>query len=149
MIESIDIHSSIAVYRQIENYFQFAIVSGRLKSDERLPTVREISEHLKVNTNTVAKAYRNLEVMGLVYTRRGMGVFVSNDAGKMCGEACRRRIIQRMHEVISEANAAGMLRKEVLAVVNASLAADSSPYGEVPTEVVGAVGGRNGKKVGK
>jgi DNA-binding transcriptional regulator YhcF (GntR family) len=77
MIPSIDIHSSIAVYQQIENHIQFAIVSGRLKPDERLPTARELSEKLELNPNTVAKAYRDLEVMGLVYTRRGMGVFVN------------------------------------------------------------------------
>src|SRR5689334_5145904 len=74
MLASIDIHSTVAVYIQIENHIQFAIASGKLKAGDQLPSVRELSERLNVNPNTVAKAYRDLEVMGLLYTRRGMGV---------------------------------------------------------------------------
>ena len=77
MLSSIDIHSSVAVYVQIENHVQFAISSGKLKPGDQLPSVRELSERLEVNPNTVAKAYRDLEVMGLLYTRRGMCVFVN------------------------------------------------------------------------
>ena len=65
MLTNIDIHSSVAVYVQIENQVQFAIASGKLKAGDQLPSVRELSERLEVNPNTVAKAYRDLEVMGL------------------------------------------------------------------------------------
>ncbi len=74
MMENINIYSDVAVYEQIENHVQFAIASGRLKSGDQLPTVRALSEKLDINPNTVAKAYRDLEVMGLLYARRGMGV---------------------------------------------------------------------------
>jgi DNA-binding transcriptional regulator YhcF (GntR family) len=53
MFESINIHSSVAVYVQIENTVQFAVASGRLKADDQLPSVREASEKLNVNPNTV------------------------------------------------------------------------------------------------
>jgi GntR family transcriptional regulator len=135
MLESIDIHSSVAVYVQIENHVQFAIASGRLKPGDQLPSVRELSERLGVNPNTVAKSYRDLEVMGLLYTRRGMGVFVNKSIDAKCREDCRRRIIARLHEVVAEAKAAGMTRKDVVDVVEASLAVDASPYGETPAAV--------------
>jgi len=135
MLSSIDIHSSVAVYVQIENHVQFAIASGRLKAGDQLPSVRELSERLGVNPNTVAKAYRDLEVMGLLYTRRGMGVFVNKGIEVKCREDCRRRIIGRLHEVVAEAKAAGMVRKEILEVVEASVALDVSPYGETPASL--------------
>ena len=80
MFENINIHSSVAVYVQIENAVLFAVASGRLKAGDQLPSVIEASKKLKVNFNTVAKAYRDLMVMGIVYTRRGMGVFINKDA---------------------------------------------------------------------
>jgi GntR family transcriptional regulator len=136
MLSSIDIHSSVAVYVQIENHVQFAIASGRLKPGDQLPSVRELSERLGVNPNTVAKSYRDLEVMGLLYTRRGMGVFVNRNIEAKCREECRKRIIGRMHEVVAEAKAAGMTRKEIVEVVEASLGVDASPYGETPPELL-------------
>ena len=136
MIQNIDIHSSVAVYVQIENHVQFAIASGRLKPGDRLPSVRELSERVGVNPNTVAKAYRDLEVMGLVYTRRGMGVFINKDIETKCGHDCRKRIIGRFFEVVAEAKAAGMSRKEVLTIVEASIAVDATPYGETPSSLI-------------
>lgn len=136
MIPSIDIHSSVAVYVQIENHVQFAIASGRIKATDQLPSVRELSERLGVNPNTVAKAYRDLEVMGLLYTRRGMGVFINKGIEAKCREDCRKRIIGRMYEVVAEAKAAGMVRKDILEVVEASVAAEGSPYAPAPSSVL-------------
>ena len=136
MLASIDIHSSVAVYVQIENHIQFAIASGKLKATDQLPSVRELSERLKVNPNTVAKAYRDLEVMGLLYTRRGMGVFIQKGVDGKCREDCRRRIVMRLHEVTSEAKAAGMNKKEVTEVVEKSMSLESTPYGETPPSIL-------------
>ena len=136
MIPSIDIRSSVAVYVQIENQVQFEIASGRLKAGDQLPSVRELSERLQVNPNTVAKSYRDLEVMGLLYTRRGMGVFVNKGIESKCREDCHRRIIGRLHEVIAEAKAAGMTDKQIDEVVAKSVASDSAPYGVTPDSVL-------------
>lgn len=136
MLSSIDIHSSVAVYMQIENHVQFAIVSGKLKADDQLPSVRELSERLGVNPNTVAKAYRDLEVMGLVYTRRGMGVYINKGIEARCYEDCRRRIIVRFHEVVAESKAAGLTKKDISEIVDKSMSVESSPYGETPAEIL-------------
>lgn len=136
MMANVDIDSEVAVYVQIENHVQFAIAAGRLKAGDQLPSVRELSERLKVNPNTVAKSYRDLEVMGLLYTRRGMGVFINQGAESKGREKCRTRLVSRLHEVAAEAKAAGMDEKEVLEVVRKSYASASSPYGEVPAAVL-------------
>ena len=136
MFENINIHSSVAVYVQIENTVQFAVASGRLKAGDQLPSVREASEKLNVNPNTVSKSYRDLEVMGIVYTRRGMGVFINKGAEAKCKEDTRQRILGRLHEVVSEAKAAGMTAQDIKAVCNASCAIDAEPYGETPASLL-------------
>lgn len=136
MLSSIDIHSSVAVYVQIENHVQFAIASGRLKPGDQLPSVRELSERLNVNPNTVAKSYRDLEVLGLLYTRRGMGVYVNKGVEVKCREECHRRIIGRMHEVLMEARAAGMSERDINGLVKMSLSASTNPYAEAPSDLL-------------
>jgi len=102
-----------------------------------------LSETLGINPNTVAKAYRDIEVMGIVYTRRGMGVFVNKGIEAKVREDCRKRIVGRLHEVVSEAKAAGMSARDVKEMCNASFASGGDPYGEVPSVVMAA-----GKKLG-
>lgn len=136
MLLTIDINSNVAVYVQIENQVQFAIAAGKLKAGDQLPSVRELSERLGVNPNTVAKAYRDLEVMGLLFTRRGMGVFVNKGIENKCREECRRRTLARIHETVAEARAAGMEREELVEAVVKSFELDAEPYGDTPPEVV-------------
>lgn len=136
MFENINIHSSVAVYVQIENTVQFAVASGRLKAGDQLPSVRELSEKLGLNPNTVAKSYRDLEVMGIVFTRRGMGVYINKGVESRCNETCRRNTVARLHEVVSEAKAAGMSASEIKSVCTASCALEAEPYGETPASLL-------------
>jgi len=76
MIIKIDYLSGIPVYRQIMNTVKEEIASGRLIKDDELPSVRALSMQIKVNPNTVARAYRELLNEGLVYSRQGMGFYV-------------------------------------------------------------------------
>jgi GntR family transcriptional regulator len=136
VLENINIHSSVPVYVQIENHVQFAVASGRLKPGDKLPSLQKLAATLKVNFNTIAKSYRDLEVMGIVYTRRGMGVFINKGAEAKCKEDCRRRIVARLHEVVAGAKAAGMSSQEVKAVCAKSYASDGDPYDETPQAVL-------------
>lgn len=136
MLCNIDIHSSVAVYVQIENQVQFAIASGRLKPGDQLPSVRELSERLGINPNTVAKSYRDLEVMGLLYTRRGMGVFINKGVEARVREEARKRVIARLHEVAAEANAAGMSETEILDIVRRSVRSGGAPYAGAPVDLL-------------
>jgi len=64
------------LYAQLTRAIQFAIVTGRLQIGEQLPTVRQLAVELRVNANTVAKVYAELERLGVLETRRGVGTFV-------------------------------------------------------------------------
>lgn len=142
MLSNVNIHSSIAVYIQIENDIRFAIASGKLKAGDQLPSVRELSERLEVNPNTVAKSYRDLEVMGLLYTRRGMGVYIQKGVESKCKEDVRKQIVGRLHEVASEAKAAGLSPADVKEVIEASLKSDAGLYGDVPSGLLGLAKGK-------
>lgn len=146
MLSGVDINSSVAVYVQIENHVQFAISSGRLLPGDQLPSVRELSEKLDVNPNTVAKAYRDLEVMGLLYTRRGMGVFINKNIEAKCREDCRRRIIARLYEVVAEAKASGMENKDITDAAQKCIAAAAMPYGQTPPAILTLAKGGAAKK---
>jgi GntR family transcriptional regulator len=64
-------------YRQIIDQIKFGIASGNLKTREQLPTVRSLAVELKVNLNTVAKAYKELEIQNILETQQGTGTFIS------------------------------------------------------------------------
>ena len=139
MFDKININSSVSAYAQIENEAMFAVASGALKAGDRLPSAQELGKRVNINANTVAKAYRDLQVMEIVYTRRGMGVYINEGAEAKCQEVCRKRIVGRMYEVISEAKAAGMSAVDINSVVKASFESGGSIYGEIPAAVL-AVG---------
>ena len=136
MLERVNIRSSVSVYEQIENQVKFAIASGRLKGTDQLPSIKELGDRLGINFNTVAKAYRDLEVMGLIYTRRGMGCFIQKGVQQKCREDCFIRIAKRINEVVQEAKAAGIPKKFLHSIIAKSLQADAELYGEPPKELM-------------
>ena len=73
----LDPKSGIPFYRQIIDQIKFGIASGSLKIGEQLPTVRSLAVELKVNLNTVAKAYKELEIQDVLETQQGTGTFIS------------------------------------------------------------------------
>ncbi len=72
----IDSRSAIPVYEQLKRQIRLRIVSGRLADDEKLPSIRELATILRINPNTVVKAYNHLESDGFVTSRKGLGFFV-------------------------------------------------------------------------
>ena len=73
----LDYSSGIPIYRQIIDQIRFGISSGQLKLGEQLPTVRALAVELKVNLNTVSKAYKELEIKNILETQQGTGTFIS------------------------------------------------------------------------
>ena len=73
----VDAHHPTPLYAQLERSIRFAIATDKLRIGERLPTVRQLAVDLRINANTVAKVYAELERAGVVETRRGVGTFVS------------------------------------------------------------------------
>lgn len=74
----LDYSSGVPIYRQIIDQIRFGIVSGQLKLGEQLPTVRALAVELKVNLNTVSKAYKELEIKNILETQQGTGTFINN-----------------------------------------------------------------------
>lgn len=88
----IDNASDRPVYLQIIDQFKRDIAVGRLRKDERLPTVRQLAQQLAINPNTIAKAYRQLEQEGIIVTKAGAGTFVASLDSHL-SRAVRKRII--------------------------------------------------------
>ena len=82
MLVSIDASDRTPIYAQLERAFRAAIAAGRLQPGEQLPTVRQLAVELRVNANTVARVYAELERAGVFETRRGVGSFVRMGAAE-------------------------------------------------------------------
>ena len=74
---ALEFHSGIPVYKQIIHHVQSAVAAGRLAEGDQLPTIRALHEKLEVNPNTVAKAYRELQHLGIISAEHGSGCFVA------------------------------------------------------------------------
>lgn len=74
---NLDPKTGVPFYRQIVDQIKFGIAKGNLKVGEQLPTVRALAVELKVNLNTVAKAYKELEILNVLETQQGTGTFIS------------------------------------------------------------------------
>ena len=88
---AIDSHDPTPLYAQLERAVRIAIATGRLEVGERLPTVRELAVTLRINANTVAKVYGELERAGVLETRRGVGTFVRDGGVGLDHRAERER----------------------------------------------------------
>lgn len=73
----IDTKHPTPLYHQLERSIKFAIATGKLRIGDQLPTVRQLAVDLRINANTVAKVYTELERAGILQTRRGVGTFVN------------------------------------------------------------------------
>jgi len=80
---NIDFSSSVPVYRQVIQAIKLEMLSGRLQPGNQLPPIRELAKILKLNPNTVAKAYYNLEEEGLIESKRGSGNWVNYKNNKL------------------------------------------------------------------
>jgi GntR family transcriptional regulator len=76
----LDPKTGIPFYRQIIDQIKFGIASGNLKAGEQLPTVRSLAVELKVNLNTITKAYKELEIQNILETQQGTGTFISKSS---------------------------------------------------------------------
>ena len=76
---ALDLHTGVPVYRQLIDQVRAGIASGSLAAGDQLPTVRQLAVDLEINPNTVMRAYRELELGGLLETHQGTGTFISSE----------------------------------------------------------------------
>ncbi len=100
--------SGVPFYRQIIDQVLARIASGGLEPGDRLPTVRSLAVDLAVNLNTVARAYKELEIRGVLTTQQGSGTFVSAQKVDTSEVEQRRRLNQLLDEFLARAAAQGL-----------------------------------------
>ncbi len=100
----IDTQSGIHFYRQIVEQLKIAVAGGRLSPGDRLPTVRQLAVDLAVNPNTVVRAYRELEMEGVIETQQGSGTFVGKERPKIDELERRRMLDQIVNELLARAS---------------------------------------------
>lgn len=105
------------LYRQIMRQIQQLIASGRLQEHDELPAVRVLAEHLVINPNTVVRAYRELEVAGLLYKKRGAGTYVASGTTRFTDEECRRILAEKADALLVEGRNLGFALDELVAIL--------------------------------
>jgi GntR family transcriptional regulator len=111
----LDAASGVPFYRQIIDLILGGIATGALTPGEQLPTVRALAVDLQVNLNTVAKAYKELEIRGVLATQQGSGTFVSQAEVRRDEVERRRQVVQLADELLARAAAMGVPLAELLA----------------------------------
>ena len=124
-VVSLDSRDRTPIYAQLDRGLRAAIVAGRLRVGDQLPTVRQLAVELKVNANTVARVYSELEREGVFETRRGVGTFVR--AGGTTARSPRehqRRLDAFVTRVLADAATAGFGAEELMSQLRRHQAGD-------------------------
>jgi len=119
-IVSIDPRDRTPIYAQLERGLRAAIATRRLVPGDQLPTVRQLAVTLRVNANTVARVYSELERAGVIVTRRGVGSFIAADSTKAHPpRQHERRLRTFVTRLLADADAAGFTIDDVLTALQA------------------------------
>jgi GntR family transcriptional regulator len=121
----LDADSGVPVYRQLIDQVAGAIASGSLAAGNQLPTVRQVAVDLAINPNTVMRAYREMEIRGILETQQGTGTFISSQKPKRPDADRQRQLTQLVSDFLARAGAAGFTVEELLEQIN-------EPYADRP-----------------
>ena len=122
LILQIDFRSGLPIYIQIVNQVQAQIAAGILKPGDQLPTVRALAEELRVNFNTVARAYRILDEARIISTQQGRGTYITEIPPPKVTEKLRKEALEALTQrYISEAERLDFSKDEVIEMVQVQL----------------------------
>jgi GntR family transcriptional regulator len=117
---SIDSRDATPIYAQLERALRASIATGKLQPGSQLPTVRQLAVELRINANTVARVYAELERAGVIETRRGVGSFISaTPAQAHPPREHERRLRAFVTRVLADADAAGFTIDDLMAALRA------------------------------
>jgi GntR family transcriptional regulator len=111
---AIDLRSGMPVYRQLIDQVRSGIASGSLTAGDQLPTVRQLAVDLAINPNTVMRAYRELELGGLLETHQGTGTFIANKKLQKNSAERERQLGQMAGEFAARTGAAGFTLEDLI-----------------------------------
>lgn len=121
MFINIDPTGEIPIYEQIVRQIKFAAAGGVIRPGELIPSVREVASELAVNPNTVAKAYRQLQIEGVVESVRGRGLQLTGESAQRCREERARLVRLRLREAIGEARQSRLPDEQIRQIIEQEL----------------------------
>lgn len=121
MVFQINFKSGMPVYLQVVDQVKAAAASGALQPGEGLPSIRPLAEDLRVNRNTIAKAYSELESLGVIETLPGKGCFLKANHSPLRKEVRRKLLTEDVDQAIVKAHHFQVPRAEFLELVNERL----------------------------
>jgi len=116
----VDPRSPVSPGDQLADQVRFAVAAGRIGVGERLPSVRDLARLVRLNPNTVSRAWRELELTGVLESRRGSGMFVAPGAIEVARTFRTRALAERLGRAVGDALAAGLAEGEVLDLARAA-----------------------------
>jgi GntR family transcriptional regulator len=111
----IDSKSGVPYYRQIIEQVKFAVARGDLRPGDQLPTMRQLAVDLSINPNTVIRAYKEMEIEGLLETHQGSGTFLTDRKPEINRLERQRMLDQIITDMLARASSYGLTLDEVLA----------------------------------
>ena len=119
MAVTIDLRSRIPIYEQIINNIKEQALSGALKPDEQIPSIRRLTRQLGINPNTIHKAYAELERQGVIYSLAGRGAFISSDSEvRKLADAKREELLADIEKSVVSAKNLEIAESDVLNIVD-------------------------------
>ena len=110
----LDLKSGVPVYRQLIDQVLVAIAAGQLSAGNQLPTVRQLAVELSINPNTVVRAYKELEIRGMLTTQQGTGTFITTKKVKSDEAQRQKRLSQMVGEFVARVSAEGYTVNDIL-----------------------------------
>ncbi|MDA1230139.1 MAG: GntR family transcriptional regulator [Planctomycetota bacterium] len=114
---NITTHDGVPIYLQVVNQIKYQVAAGRLAAGEELPAIRVLAEKLIVNPNTIARAYRELELAGIVEKRRTAGTFVTDQGSPLARRERMKILTERIDQLLAEALQMDVSLDDVLKLV--------------------------------
>lgn len=111
-------NEKLPIYMQIVEIFKHDILTGRLKSDDPLPSMRILAKNMNVSLVTAKKVYDTMDEIGLAYTVPGKGTFVSTQNLETIREYKMVQIEESLSEILKDANAHGISKSEIIELIN-------------------------------
>jgi len=116
---TLDPVNGVPIYRQIIQQIEYAILSGRMRAGDRLPTIRALAVELKTNPNTIARAYNEMEIKGILVTQVGSGTYISDKKPVLDDDRLNRKIREVLGRFMQEMRGLGVDRRELVRMIAA------------------------------
>jgi GntR family transcriptional regulator len=122
---TLDPANAAPIYRQIIQQIEYAILSERMRPGDRLPTIRSLAVELKTNPNTIAKAYGELEIRGILETQVGSGTYIADKKPVVEDDSLNRKIREVVGRFVQEMRDLGVEKRELVRLIDSYIKEES------------------------